>query len=199
MKKFERVTSRAVCFPAENINTDQIIPARFLKRIDRTGWGDQLFIDLKPPEVFGLPDARERRILIAGLNFGSGSSREHAVWAIRDFGFQVLIAPAFADIFKENSLKNGLLTIELASAEYAGILAAWQKSPDATMTVDLERQRIEFAGRETPFTVNSFSRTCLLEGLDELGYILRHEPQIAAFEKRVGDGGRGRIGDYGTI
>ncbi|HEX4999769.1 MAG TPA: 3-isopropylmalate dehydratase small subunit, partial [Terriglobia bacterium] len=173
-------------FPAENINTDQIIPARFLKRIDRTGWGDQLFIDLQPPEIFGLPDARERRILIAGPNFGSGSSREHAVWAIRDFGFQVLIAPAFADIFKENSLKNGLLTIELEPAAYDRVLKAWRQSPDEPMTVDLVRQRIEFADQEIPFTVNSFSRTCLLEGLDELGYILRHHGQIAAFEEARG-------------
>jgi 3-isopropylmalate/(R)-2-methylmalate dehydratase small subunit len=184
MKKFERVTSRATCFPAENINTDQIIPARFLKRIDRTGWGDQLFADLQPPEVFGLPDARERRILIAGPNFGSGSSREHAVWAIRDFGFQVLISTAFADIFKENSLKNGLLTIELDPSAWSRIHDAWKQSPDAPMTIDLERQRIEFAGGETPFTMNSFSRTCLLEGLDELGYILRYEKEIAAFERR---------------
>jgi 3-isopropylmalate/(R)-2-methylmalate dehydratase small subunit len=185
MKKFERVTSKVVCFPAENINTDQIIPARFLKRIDRTGWGDQLFIDLKPQEVFGLPDARERRILIAGPNFGSGSSREHAVWAIRDFGFTVLISSSFADIFKENSLKNGLLAIELGAQAYDRLLAAAIKSPQAEMTVDLESERITFSGFETPFSGNSFSRTCLLEGIDELGYILRQEPKIAAFEKSL--------------
>jgi 3-isopropylmalate/(R)-2-methylmalate dehydratase small subunit len=183
MKKFEQVASRAACFPAENINTDQIIPARFLKRIDRTGWGDQLFIDLKPPEIFGLQDAAERRILIAGPNFGSGSSREHAVWAIRDFGFRVLISTSFADIFKENALKNGLLAIELDAGAYNRIHEAWRKSPDASMTVDLEGLRILFGGFETPFEVNSFSRTCLMEGLDELGYILRQAPAIAAFER----------------
>src|SRR5687767_5849098 len=106
MDKLNRITSRAVCFTAQNVNTDQIIPARFLKGIDKLGFGDQLFADLKPVEVFGLPDARQRRILIAGQNFGCGSSREHAVWAIRDFGFRVLISTSFADIFKENSLKN---------------------------------------------------------------------------------------------
>jgi 3-isopropylmalate/(R)-2-methylmalate dehydratase small subunit len=100
MNKFESVKSRVVVFPAENINTDQIIPARFLKRIERTGWGDYLFADLKPSELFGLSDATSRRIMVCGPNFGSGSSREHAVWAVRDFGFRALISTSFADIFK---------------------------------------------------------------------------------------------------
>ena len=183
MKKLDRVKSRVVCLPAENVNTDQIIPARFLKKIGSSGWGDDLFADMRPPEVFGLPDARDRHIMIAGPNFGSGSSREHAVWALRDFGFLVLISTSFADIFKENSLKNGVLTITLDAAPYQQLMAAWQKSPQAEMIVDLEKQQIAFEGLTIDFTVNSFSRTCLLEGLDELGYILRHEPQIAAFEK----------------
>src|SRR5688500_18710308 len=181
MTKLDRITSRVTCFTAENINTDQIIPARFLKRIDKTGFGDLLFADLKPAEIFEVPDARQRQILLAGPNFGSGSSREHAVWAIRDFGFRVLISTSFADIFKENSLKNGVLTIELDDATHASLVQAFQKSPESQMTVDLNAQTIEYGGVRAGFKVNSFSKTCLLEGLDELGYILRHEPQIAAF------------------
>jgi len=184
MTKIERITSKAICFPAENINTDQIIPARFLKKIDKTGFGDLLFMDLKPPEVFSVPDARQRQILIAGPNFGSGSSREHAVWAIRDFGFRVLISTTFADIFKENSLKNGVLAIELDAKQYGQLLDAVRKSPDTLITVDLAEQRITFNGVALHFDVNSFSKTCLLEGLDEMGYLMKHEAQIAAFEAR---------------
>ena len=183
MTQLDRVTSRVTCFTARNIDTDQIIPARFLKRIDKTGFGELLFADLKPAEVMQITDARNREILIAGPNFGCGSSREHAVWAIRDFGFRVLISTSFADIFKENSLKNGVLTIELDAPTHARLVEAFQKAPETPMTVDLGAQTIEYAGMQIPFQVNSFSRTCLLEGLDELGYILRQESQIAAFEK----------------
>jgi 3-isopropylmalate/(R)-2-methylmalate dehydratase small subunit len=183
MTKLNRVTSRATCYTARNIDTDQIIPARFLKGIVKTGFGDNLFADLQPPEVMKIPDARQREILIAGPNFGCGSSREHAVWAIRDFGFRVLISTSFADIFKENSLKNGVLTIELDEATHASLVQAFQKSPESRMTVDLNAQTLEYGGVRAGFKINSFSKTCLLEGLDELGYILRHEPQIAAFEK----------------
>jgi 3-isopropylmalate/(R)-2-methylmalate dehydratase small subunit len=184
MTKLDRVTSRVTCFTAENINTDQIIPARFLKRIDKEGFGDLLFADLKPPELFNIPDARKRQILIAGPNFGSGSSREHAVWAIRDFGFRVLISTSFADIFKENSLKNGVLTIDLDNATHARLIDVFRKSPESEMTVDLREQSIDFSGVQTRFQMNSFSRTCLLEGLDELGFILRHVSEIAAFEQK---------------
>ena len=184
MTKLDRITSRVTSFTAKNVDTDQIIPARFLKRIDKTGFGDHLFADLQPAEVMQIPDARQRQILIAGPNFGCGSSREHAVWAIRDFGFRVLISTSFADIFKENSLKNGVLTIELDAPTHAKLVETAQNSPDSQMTVDLPSQTIEFGGTQTKFNVNSFSKTCLLEGLDELGYILRHEPHIAAFEKK---------------
>jgi len=184
MNKLDRITSRVTCFNTKNVDTDQIIPARFLKRIDKTGFGDHLFADLKPAEVMQIPDARHRQILIAGPNFGCGSSREHAVWAIRDFGFRLLISTSFADIFKENSLKNGVLTIELDAPTHARLVEVAQKSSNAEMTVDLPTQTIDFGGIQTKFQVNSFSKTCLLEGLDELGYILRNEPQIAAFEKR---------------
>jgi len=183
MTKLDRIKSRVTCFTAKNVDTDQIIPARFLKRIDKTGFGELLFADLKPADVMEVPDARQREILIAGPNFGCGSSREHAVWAIRDFGFRVLISTSFADIFKENSLKNGVLTIELDAPTHASLVEAAKKSPNGQMTVDLAAQTIDFEGIQTRFQVNSFSKTCLLEGLDELGYILRYEPQIAAFEK----------------
>ena len=184
MKKFERVTSRVVCFPAENINTDQIIPARFLKRIDRTGWGEFLFNDLKPAELFALPDIGQRQIMLCGPNFGSGSSREHAVWAVRDFGFRALISTSFADIFKENCLKNGILTVTLDDASYQPLVQAAQKNPENEMTIDLKELRIAFPGASpVHFKMNSFNRTCLLEGLDEMGYIMKHELQIQAFEK----------------
>src|SRR5262245_54194656 len=183
MTKLDRITSRVTCFTAKNIDTDQIIPARFLKRIDKEGFGDLLFADLKPADVMSIPEARKRQVLIAGNNFGCGSSREHAVWALRDFGFRVIISTSFADIFKENSLKNGVLTIELDEVIHASLVQAFQKSPEAEMTVDLNAQTIDFAGVRTNFNVNSFSKTCLMEGLDELGYILRHELQISAFEK----------------
>lgn len=183
MTKLDRVTSRVTCFTARNVDTDQIIPARFLKRIDKEGFGDHLFADLRPAEVMSVPDARKRQVLIAGPNFGCGSSREHAVWAIRDFGFRVLISTSFADIFKENSLKNGVLTIELDEATYRSLVDTFAKSPEAEMTVDLEQQNLQYGPIQTAFTVNSFSRTCLLEGLDELGFILRHDAQIAAFEQ----------------
>jgi len=183
MTQLNRVTSRVTCFTDDNINTDQIIPARFLKGIDKVGFGERLFADLKPPEVFTVRDARQRQILIAGTNFGCGSSREHAVWALADFGFRVVISTAFADIFKENCLKNGVLTIELDAPTHGRLVEAFRKSPEAEMTVDLGKQTVEFEGVRTKFEVNSFSRTCLLEGLDELGYILRYEPQIQAFEK----------------
>src|SRR6185436_6623937 len=133
MTKLDRVTSRVVCFTAENINTDQIIPARFLKRIDKSGFGNDLFADMKPVEVFGLADARQRQIMLCGTNFGCGSSREHAVWALRDFGFRILISTAFADIFKENSLKNGVLIITLEPAAHRQLVNAWQKNPDTEM------------------------------------------------------------------
>src|SRR2546423_13272952 len=162
MTKLDRVTSRAVCFTADNVNTDQIIPARFLKRIDKTGFGNDLFADMKPPEVFGLSDARERQIMLCGPNFGCGSSREHAVWALRDFGFRVLISTSFADIFRENALKNGVLTIVLEAKDQDRLVSAWEKNPLAQMTVDLERQSIAFEGFNTAFTCNSFNRACLL-------------------------------------
>ena len=183
MTRLERVTSRVTCFTARNVDTDQIIPARFLKRIDKEGFGDLLFADLKPAEVMAVPDARKRQVLIAGPNFGCGSSREHAVWAIRDFGFRVLISTSFADIFKENSLKNGVLTIELDETTHQSLVETFKKNPEEQMTVDLEQQRLQFGVLQATFNVNSFSKTCLLEGLDELGFILRHDPQIAAFEK----------------
>jgi 3-isopropylmalate/(R)-2-methylmalate dehydratase small subunit len=183
MTKLDRITSRVTCFTARNVDTDQIIPARFLKRIDKTGFGDHLFADLQPADVMKISDARQRQIFLAGPNFGCGSSREHAVWAIRDFGFRVLISTSFADIFKENSLKNGVLTIELDAPTHERLVAAFRANPESQMMVDLPSQSVEFAGVQARFQINSFSKTCLLEGLDELGYILRHEPQIAAFEK----------------
>ena len=190
MASFTKITSHAVVITSENIDTDQIIPARFLKVLDKDGLGKSLFCDWrynadgtdKADFPLNFPASQGAQILLAGDNFGCGSSREHAPWSLMGWGLRAVISTSFADIFKENSLKNGVLTITLDPAPHAQLIAAWTKAPQSKMTVDLEKQTIDYEGLKIPFTVNSFSRTCLLEGLDELGYIIRHEKQIATFE-----------------
>jgi 3-isopropylmalate/(R)-2-methylmalate dehydratase small subunit len=167
-----KFSSRVECVPQENIDTDQIIPARFLKVTDKLGIGEHLFVDR--------PDFHVRRgsqILVAGNNFGCGSSREHAVWSLVDFGFKAVISTSFADIFRQNSLKNGLLPIVVDCETHALL------KPGTQVTVDLAAQTLSIEGGPTvKFPIDSFSKTCLLENLDELGFILKHESQIAAFE-----------------
>jgi 3-isopropylmalate/(R)-2-methylmalate dehydratase small subunit len=171
-----KFSSRVVVVSQENIDTDQIIPARFLKTTDKAGLGQNLFADR--------PEFRERigggsQVLVAGNNFGCGSSREHAPWALVDFGFKAVISTGFADIFRQNSLKNGLLPIVVDKATHALL------QPGTPVTVDLDSQTLSIDGGPTvTFPIDSFSKTCLLENLDELGYVLRHESAIAAFEKR---------------
>jgi 3-isopropylmalate/(R)-2-methylmalate dehydratase small subunit len=192
MNKFTPFESGLVPFPVDNIDTDQIIPARFLKTISKDGLGDQLFYDWrydaggvpKPDFILNQPDAKASKILLAGDNFGCGSSREHAPWALLQYGFRAVISTSFADIFKGNSLKNGLLPIVVPADVHAWLFA----NPDAVVKVDLAAQKVTLPdGRAVEFPVDGFSRHCLLEGVDELGYILQQEPAIAAFEaQRVG-------------
>jgi 3-isopropylmalate/(R)-2-methylmalate dehydratase small subunit len=190
--KFEKFQSKTVVLPMDNIDTDQIIPARFLKTISKVGLGDQLFCDWrydesgtpKPEFVLNRPEAKGAQILVAGDNFGCGSSREHAPWALTQYGFRGVVSTSFADIFKQNSLKNGLLPIVVPADVHTELLA----SPGAVLTVDLASQTVSLpSGRAVTFPIDEFSKHCLLEGVDELGYILQQEAAIAAFEsKRVG-------------
>lgn len=189
MEKFTAFTSKMVLLPVDNIDTDQIIPARFLKTISKAGLGDQLFFDWRyeadgsPKADFPLnaPGARECRILLAGDNFGCGSSREHAPWALTQFGFRAVISTSFADIFKNNSLKNGLLPIVVSPELHKRLFTMG----GGEVTVDLAAQTITLPdGTQASFAVDSFSRTCLLEGVDELGYILSHESAIATYEAK---------------
>ena len=188
MDKFTAFESKFVTLPIDNIDTDQIIPARFLKTISKAGLGDQLFYDYrydaagkpKPEFILNQPRARECKVLLAGDNFGCGSSREHAPWALTQYGFQAVISTSFADIFKNNSLKNGLLPVVVPRDVHAKLLAL---GTDATVKIDLASQTLTFgAGEKCEFPVDPFSKTCLLEGVDELGYILRQADAISAYE-----------------
>lgn len=189
MKKFEKFSSRMVVLPVDNIDTDQIIPARFLKTISKEGLGDQLFYDWryeadgspKADFVLNKPESKQRQILLAGDNFGCGSSREHAPWALTQYGFRAVISTSFADIFKGNALKNGLLPIAVPRDVHAWLFA----HPESVVTVDLEARAIVLEdGRRIAFPVDEFSRYCLLEGVDELGYILQQEEAIRAYEAK---------------
>ena len=189
--KFQPISSRMVPLPATNVDTDQIIPARFLKTISKEGLGANLFCDWrydaqgkpKPDFILNQPRAQGALVLLAGDNFGCGSSREHAPWALTQFGFRAVISTSFADIFRGNSLKNGLLPVIVPADVHAELFRAVEKNPDATVKIDLARQILTTpSGREVEFPVDGFSKHCLLEGVDELGYMLQHEPKIAAFE-----------------
>lgn len=183
-----------VVLATDNIDTDQIIPARFLKTLTQDGLGDRLFFDWRYDDVgranpeFALnrPEARNAHILVAGSNFGCGSSREHAVWALTQFGFRAVVSRSFADIFARNALKNGLLPIVVPSDVHAGLLAA----PGAVVRVDLVSQTLTTPDRTVvAFPIDEFSKLCLLDGVDELAYILKQEPAIAAYEaRRTGTG-----------
>lgn len=193
--KFENFESPMVPLPATNVDTDQIIPARFLKTITKEGLGANLFCDWrydaqgkpKPEFILNQPHVQGAQVLLAGDNFGCGSSREHAPWALTQFGFRAVISTSFADIFRGNSLKNGLLPVIVPPDVHAELFGAVEKDRNATVKIDLARQTLTTpAGREVGFPVDGFSKHCLLEGVDELGYMLQHEAKIAAFEaKRV--------------
>jgi len=174
-----------------NVDTDQIIPKQFLKRIERTGFGELLFYDwrylpdgqINPSFVLNEPRYRGASILVADKNFGCGSSREHAPWALGEFGFRVIIAPSFADIFANNCFKNGMLPITLAAEQVEEIMRRAQEPEGYELTVDLERQTVgDSSGLSMSFAVGEFQRSCLLEGLDDIGLTLRHEHAIRAYE-----------------
>src|SRR5438270_474906 len=178
MKSFSRVTSHALVLDRPDVDTDQIIPKQFLKRIERSGFGEFLFFDWRKDPAFELnqPEAQGARILITGRNFGCGSSREHAPWALEDYGFEAIVAPSYGDIFRQNSLKIGLLPVELPAEQVRDLMERARAGEE--LTVDLESRT---AGGH-PFELDDFSRECLLEGLDEIGLTLREEAAIAAYE-----------------
>jgi len=189
MKAIERFTSTTVVMPATNIDTDQIIPARFLTTTTREGLGRSLFADwrydaqgaARSDFVLNRPEAHGCRILVAGRNFGCGSSREHAPWALLDYGFQAVISTEIADIFRNNSLKNGLLPIVVDETTGNWLLA----NPGAQITIDVSSTSLTLpTGATVKFPLEAFSRYCLVNGVDELGFLLARRPQIEAYEKR---------------
>ncbi len=193
MEKFTTLSGIAAPFPMVNVDTDRIIPARFLKTIKRTGLGKNLFNELRyaedgaerPDFILNKPAYRESRILVAGENFGCGSSREHAPWALIDFGIRCVIAPSFADIFSNNCSKNGILVIELPQAQVDALMADAEKGENARLSIDLERQEITRPdGYVIGFDIDPFKKHCLLNGLDDIGLTLQREDRIAAFEDR---------------
>ncbi len=195
MAQFTTLRSRAVLLPVNDIDTDQIIPARFLKVTDKAGLGQALFADWRylpdgsprPDFVLNQPQAQGAAILVAGDNFGCGSSREHAPWALAGFGFRAVVATSFADIFRNNALKNALLPVALEREAHAELRRLLEHEPAAELAIDLAAQSLTLpGGRTVTFPVDPFAKSCLLRGVDELGYLLRFESQIAEFERRTG-------------
>ncbi|MBX7118815.1 MAG: 3-isopropylmalate dehydratase small subunit [Gemmatimonadaceae bacterium] len=194
MPALTRLASRAIPLVVDDIDTDQIIPARFLKVTDRTGLGRHAFSDWryatdgtpKPDFPLNAPGAAARHILVGGRNFGCGSSREHAPWALADFGIRAVVASSFADIFRNNALKNGLVPVQLAPDDHAALVARLAAAPDAEVTVDVEACTIAVDGTAWPFPLAPFARRCLLEGVDQLGYLLAAEDEITRFEASHG-------------
>ena len=190
MQSFTTLTSRFIPFPIENIDTDQIIPARFLKATTRDGFGQNLFRDWrydkngnpKPDFILNKPEFTGT-ILVAGKNFGSGSSREHAAWSILDYGFKVVVSSFFADIFKNNALNNGVLPVQVSDDFLQKI---FQQDKNSTLTVDLSRQiiRIDATGEEEIFDITPYKKTCMLNGYDDIDFLLSLKEEIAEFEKQ---------------
>ena len=192
MAQFTKLTSKVMPLPVNDIDTDQIIPARFLKVTDKNGLADALFFnwryndDGSPKADFVLNQEKSKgaKILLAGDNFGCGSSREHAPWALTAFGFRAVISTSFADIFRSNSLKNGLVPIIVDEATHKMLFDLVEEIPNAEFHVDLESQTLTFPNGSVKFPIDPFNRTCLLNGVDELGYILGFEKEISAFEAK---------------
>jgi 3-isopropylmalate/(R)-2-methylmalate dehydratase small subunit len=191
MEPIQTFTSTIVALPMENVDTDQIIPARYLRTTNKDGLGDALFSDWrynadgspKPDFVLNRPDVRGARVLIAGHNFGCGSSREHAPWALQGYGFQAVVSTYFADIFKGNALKNGLLPIVVDQETYYQLVSLFEEDPETTVTVDLANQALILpGGQKVSFPIEPFAKHCLLNGVDQLGFIRAEEPAIADFE-----------------
>jgi 3-isopropylmalate/(R)-2-methylmalate dehydratase small subunit len=193
MAQFTKLTSRVMPLPVNDIDTDQIIPAQFLKVTDKNGLADALFFhwrynDDKSPKadfVLNKPESQGCQILLAGDNFGCGSSREHAPWALTSYGFRAVISTSFADIFRNNSLKNGLIPIIVDVATHKMLFDYVEEVPNAEFTVDLESQTLSFPNGSVQFPIDPFNKTCLLNGTDELGYIMSFEKEIAEFEAKL--------------
>jgi len=185
--RFTELVARAVVLPANDVDTDQIVPARFLKVTDKAGLGAALFVDFKQGFAAGFPldrpEAEGAEILVVGRNFGCGSSREHAPWALVARGFRAIVARSFADIFKQNALKNGLLPVALRDDDHAAVVAAVTANPAIRLTIDLGAQELRRGTMQATFAIDPFARRCLLEGIDELDYLLDHLPQIEARER----------------
>ena len=186
MEPINILTSKAVPLPLPNIDTDQIIPKQFLKRIERTGFGPFLFYDWRARGNFVLdrPEHQGASVLVAGANFGCGSSREHAPWALRDFGFKAIVAPSFADIFRANCYKTGLLAITLPESQVRHLMDLVTEDPTARILVDLEKQLVRGDGFEYRFEIDPFAREMLLQGLDDISLIERHDQAIESYESR---------------
>jgi 3-isopropylmalate/(R)-2-methylmalate dehydratase small subunit len=193
MEPFRQHSGLVALLDRVNVDTDQIIPKQFLKRIERTGFGEFLFYDwrftpdgtVNPSFVLNDPRYRRASILVAGANFGCGSSREHAPWALMDYGFRAILAPSFADIFATNCFKNGLLAVTLPEPAIAKLMQRAQQTPGYRLAIDLEACTIaDGAGFSATFPMDDFRRHCLLQGLDEIGLTLQHESDIADFEAR---------------
>lgn len=192
MEKFQTITSTCIPLPIENVDTDQIIPARFLKATDKEGFGNNLFADWRydkegnPKPDFVLNNSTYRgTILVAGKNFGSGSSREHAAWAVAGYGFRAVVSSYFADIFKNNSLNNGLLPVVVTPNFLSELFECIHINPENTITINLEKQTItnNATGNSESFEINSYKKECLLNGLDDIDYLLSKKDKIEEYEK----------------
>ena len=191
MEPFTGIISRMVPLPIDNVDTDIIVPARFLKVTDKAGMDQYLFRDWRfdadgnplPDFILNQPRAHGAQILLAGKNFGSGSSREHAPWALLAFGFRAILSTSFADIFRGNSLKNGLLPVEVTPEIHAELFRLVERDPDAAVTIDLASQTLTLpGGPKASFPIDNFSKQCLLAGVDQLGYVLKQETHIRSYE-----------------
>ena len=193
MAQFTTLTSRLMPLPVNDIDTDQIIPAQFLKVTDKSGLAEALFLHwryhddqtLKEDFVLNKPEYKGAQILLAGDNFGCGSSREHAPWALTSYGFRAVISTSFADIFRNNALKNGLLPVVVDAETHQLLFELAEEAPRAELTVDLVTQTVSYPGGSFTFPIDPFNKTCLLNGVDELGYIMSFEKDIAAFEAQL--------------
>lgn len=191
MAQFTSLTSRMIALPVNDIDTDQIIPAQFLKVTDKNGLADALFYNWrynddkspKPEFLINKPESQGAQILLAGDNFGCGSSREHAPWALTAWGIRVVISTSFADIFRNNSLKNGLIPIIVDEATHKMLFDLAEEAPRADLQVDLATQTLSYPGGSIAFDIDPFNKACLLNGVDELGYIMGFEKEIAAYEQ----------------
>jgi 3-isopropylmalate/(R)-2-methylmalate dehydratase small subunit len=186
VEKFTTHTGRAVPLRRTNVDTDQIIPASYLKRVARTGFEDGLFAAWRadPEFVLNKPEYAGADVLVAGPDFGTGSSREHAVWALQNYGFQAVISPRFADIFRGNSLKSGLLTVLLPEDAVEALWLAVEADPMTQVTVDLIERAVRYADVVVPFEIDDYTRWRLMEGLDDIGLTLRHADDVDIFESR---------------